>query len=256
MKSFYEAETPEEALEIYFQSDSELYGQIKNRVIEESLCAIYGKDLWPNLKVMEVGAAGGIWTEFFLKKGASVTCIDTSEQILKGNAKLHPQANFVLADAATVALKTEFDLVFAKDVIEHIRNDGEFLRNMNRHLKDDGRIMLITQNSWSLNYLIQGSYHFLRGDKNWYGWDPTHVRFYNAVSLRRKLKAAGFQPGRWFGNYYFPYRILQDRLGINAGLKFFNGIELLHLYDKPPFSVTGWSIGVVARKTSRRAVIK
>ena len=252
MKSFYEAETPEKALEIYFQSDSELYGQIKNRVIKEVLGTIYGQDLWPNLKVMEVGAAGGIWTEFFLAKGASVTCIDTSEQILKGNARLHPQANCILADATTLSLKSEFDLVFAKDVIEHIKDDEEFLRNMNRHLKSEGRILLNTQNSWSLNYLIQGSYHFLKGDKAWCGWDPTHVRFYNAVSLRKKLKTAGFQPGCWFGSYYFPYRILQGRLGINVGLKLFNGIELLHLYDKPPFSVTGWGIGVVARKISRR----
>lgn len=252
VKSFYQAETPEEALEIYFQSDNELYGQMKNRVMKELLCAIYGGGLWDSLKVLEVGAGGGVWTEFFINKGASVTCVDTSEQILKGNEKLHPQANFILADATTVTLEEKFGLVFAKDVIEHIQDDEEFLRNMNRHLKDNGLMIINTQNSWSLNYLIQGSYHFLKGDKTWCGWDPAHIRFYNVVSLRRKIKAAGFKPIRWVGSYYFPYRILKDRLGINTGLKFFNCVELLHLYDKPLFSVTGWNIGVVAQKTNHK----
>jgi 2-polyprenyl-6-hydroxyphenyl methylase/3-demethylubiquinone-9 3-methyltransferase len=254
VKSFYQAETPEEALEIYFKSKNEIYGRMKDRIMEKLLCDTYKADPWNSLKVLEVGAGGGTWTEFFLGKGASVTCVDTSEQILKGNAKLHPQANFILADATTVRLEDEFDLVFAKDVIEHIPKDEEFLRNMNRHLKNGGLMIINTQNSWSLNYLIQGGYHRLKGDKNWCGWDPTHVRFYNFASLRRKLKAAGFKTTRWAGSYYFPYRILSGRLGIKTGLKFFNGVELLHLYDKPLFNITGWNIGVVAEKRAKMKI--
>jgi len=107
---------------------------------------------------------------FLLRGGARVTCIDTCEQILKGNAKLHPQAKFILADATTVKLDEKFNLIFAKDVIEHIQDDRQFLKNMNRHLQNKG-LIINTQNSWSLNYLVQGIYHFLRGDKTWCGWD-------------------------------------------------------------------------------------
>lgn len=248
--SFYQAKTPEEAIELYFQAEKELYSQIKNKIIQEMLDVIYGNDLWNSLEVLEVGAGGGIWTDFFINKGAHVTCIDNSVQILKGNEILHPQAKFVLGDAANVKLDRQFSLVFAKDVIEHIQEDGKFLRNMNCHLKKDGLLTINTQNSLSLNFLIQGSYHFLRGNKTWRGWDPTHVRFYNKWSLGRKIKAAGFKPIHWFGSYYLPYRILCDRLGIRKGLKLFNSIELLHLYNKFPFNITGWNIGVIARKTN------
>lgn len=248
-KSFYQAKTVKEAIKIYFKGEKELYAQIKNKTIRETMDEIYKPLFWENLKILEVGAGGGIWTNFFLKKGADITCVDINEKILKGNEELHPQAKFILADATTLRLNEKFDLIFVKDVIEHIKDDEKFLSNMNYHLKKDGLILINTQNSFSLNYLIQGSYHFLKGDKNWCGWDPTHVRFYNSKSLERKLEVAGFKPIKWFGSYYFPYRIIVDRLKIRES--FFKPlclVELLGLYDNFPFNFLGWNIGVIAKK--------
>jgi len=248
-KTFYQAKTPEEAIEIYFQGENELYAKIKNRVIEEMLEGIYNINAWHSLNILEVGAGGGIWTEFFLNKNTNVTSIDVNEQILKGNANLHPKAKFVLGNAATVKLNEKYDFIFAKDIIEHIEDDEKFLKNMNSHLEDGGLIMINTQNSWSLNFLIQGSYHLLMGDKNWCGWDFTHLRFYNKKSLKRKLEKTGFRPIKWFGSYYFPYKIITGRLKIREMLlKPFCLLEFLGLYDNVPFNFLGWNIGVVAKK--------
>lgn len=252
-KSFYEAKDKKEAMEIYLRGQNELYARIKNKLIRKKLENIFGAGSWNSLKILEVGPGGGIWTEFFLEKKAEVICVDRSEEILKANAELHPEAKFIFADATDIKLNAKFDLVFAKDVIEHIKNDEKFLINMNSHLKKGGLIMINTQNSWSLNYLLQGSYHFIRGDKNWKGWDPTHVRFYNMKSLKNKLKKSGFKPIKWFGAYYFPYRILFDRFKISEKfLVLFCFIELLGLYNKFPFNVLGWSIGVTAKKNGKR----
>jgi 2-polyprenyl-6-hydroxyphenyl methylase/3-demethylubiquinone-9 3-methyltransferase len=247
-KAFYQADSPEEAIEIYLNSDDELYGWMKNRIIQKILFEIRDQGLWNSENVLEVGAGGGQWTNFFVKRGANVTCVDTCEQILKGNKRLHPNAKFILSDATNVKLKQKFALIFAKDVIEHIPDDTQFLTNMNGHIKNDGLMIISTQNCWSLNFLIQGSYNFLKGNRDWCGWDQTHVRFYSVASLKRKLKSTGFKPVKWFGSYYFPYRILADRFGIRRDFRFFNFIELLNLYDKFPFSIIGWNIGVVARK--------
>ncbi len=179
-----------------------------------------------------------------------MTCIDISEPILKSNEKLHPQAKFILADAANVKIDGQLDLIFVKDVIEHIKDDEQFLDNMNFHLKAGGLIMIITQNSWSLNYLIQGGYHFLEGDKNWCGWATDHKRFYNIKSLKKKLETEGFKTIKWFGNYYFPYRIIAEKMGAEKIAKIFCFPELINLYDKFPFNITGWSIGVIAQKNS------
>jgi len=245
-KSFYDATSPEEALEIYLSGHDNLYGKTQIGTVKRAL-----RHAYPSLKglrILEVGCAGGIWTEFFLEEGALVTCVDVSKNILEANRANHPEASFVLGDAATVQLKGTFDLVFAKDVIEHIAADEVFLRNMHHHLRPGGRIVIATQNALSVNFIIQGGYHWLRGNRAWCGWDPTHVRFYTPRSLRRKLLATGFHPKQWFGSYYFPYRLLADHLGRFWESSVFCSLERLGLSLLPPLNKCGWNIGVVAEK--------
>ena len=247
-KSFYDASTDQEALDIYRRGHEELYALMAIKVIRGVLDSINKTMSLSEMNVLEIGAAGGIWTDYFLKCGASVTCVDIREKILKANEKLHPQAKFLLADATDVELVDKFDLIFVKDVIEHIPDDMKFLNNMNRHQKKGGMILLNTQNSFCLNYLIQGSFHYLRGNWPWYGWDPTHVRFYNSGSLKKKLAGSGYKPSNWFGSYYLPYRLVSDHFGKWAENRIFCMIETLGLANTFPFSVTGWNIGVVAVK--------
>jgi len=245
--TFYEADTPEEAVRRYLKANETLYDRIKNKVIKEVMYS--SLDCWKGIRVLEVGAGGGIWTDFFIKQGTELTCVDSFEQILKGNASLHPQANFILGDATTIKLKEKFHFIFAKDIIEHIEEDINFLRNMNKHLIEDGLLLINTQNSFSLNHLIEGGWAFLRGNKKWCGWDPTHVRFYNTWILKQKLNSAGFKIIKQFGCYYFPYRFISSKLfGEVKENKIFHLVEISGLYDKFPFSFTGWNIGLLAIK--------
>lgn len=251
--TFYQAKTSEEALEIYLRHDADLYGKVKNEIISKVLDSKIRT--WHALKVLEIGAGGGIWTRFFLGKGANVTCVDVCENILRGNAKLNPDAKFILGDAETLEFIDKYDIVFAKDVIEHINGDVIFLKNMNKCIRDGGLIFIITQNSLSLNYVIEGLWNWIRGDRRWLGWDPTHVRFYTPKSLNKKLREAGFSVEQYFGCYHFPYKFIYG-LGCamlrreyrESNSKFWHLIETLNLYNKFPFNMTGWSIGVVAVK--------
>lgn len=247
---FYGANTWEEAVEVYLQSENEPYAQAKNRVLMEVLGAAWPQDRWNSLEVLEIGAGGGFWTEVFVRQGADVTSIDLCQPILARNQHRHPEAKFVAADATTLKMRKDYDLIFAKDVIEHIRDDQAFLRNMRQHLKQTGLLVINTQNSWSLNCAVQATYHrLLRGDRSWCGWDPGHVRFYSKSSLHRKLKAAGFRAEKWFGAYYFPSRVFRDRMRLLLfDRKEFFWIESVGLNHVYPFSLLGWNLGVVAGK--------
>lgn len=245
-KSFYEEKNPEAALNIYLESHRNLYDDIKVLTIKKILLRFY-----PNLfglEILEIGPGGGIWTKYFLEKGAKVTCVDISESIFKANQQQNPKAEFILGDATAIKLNKKFDLVFAKDVIEHIQDDEKFLVNMDVHLKENGRVLINTQNNFSKNYFIQGWFHKLKRNKKWLGWDPTHVRFYNFVSLKNKLAKTGFKPEKWFGSYYFPYRLLADHFGKRWESKIFCLIEFWGLFSRPFFNVAGWNIGVIAKK--------
>lgn len=246
-KSFYNYHNSGEALEAFLKAHDNLEDRMRGKSLKifliKSLPTIKGKE------VLDVGAGGGIWTRFWLNEGAKLTVVDMHGPILLGNKSKNPDAEFVESDATTVKLGRKFDIIFAKDLIEHIKDDSAFLKNMAAHLKEDGYLFLETQNSLSLNYFFDGGYNFLSGNKGWCGYDPTHLRFYNFKNLTEKLRQAGFKPIRWWGAYHFPYRFL-SRLVLKRLIEWegFHLVELLHLGDKLPFKYTGWAIGVIAKK--------
>lgn len=236
----------------YFEKESETYSWIKFNIIMHILNSIYHY-LWKSTCVLDVGCGWGFWTKQFLDKGAAVVCIDRDIRYLRQNWTLNPKAVFVCADATQVDLQhftPPFDLIFCKDAIEHIQDDQTFLLNMGHHLRFTGRILIVTQNSWSLNWLLQAPWNWLKGNipwHSWYGWDEGHVRFYNPSRLNARLKAAGFRPIKWFSSYFFPYRPLKERFGLDL-TKMLTFIERLGWYDKFPFKYLGWNIGVLAEK--------
>jgi|GEM_PF-4692259 len=115
-KPFYHIQNPDEALEAYLSGHDNLYGRMQSRtnqvMIESFLKDLSGKN------VLEVGGAGGIWTRYFIDKGARVTCADISEPILLANKERNPEAECVLGDATSVRLNKKYDFIFAKDINE------------------------------------------------------------------------------------------------------------------------------------------
>ena len=246
-KSFYDYQSPEEALKAFLKVHDNLDDRMRERALKrffkKNLPSVSGKE------VLDVGAGGGIWTRFWLDEGARVTALDMHSPILLGNKMWNPEAEFVKADATRVKLGKEFDIIFAKDLIEHIPDDEVFLQNMADHLKEDGYLFITTQNSLSLNYFIDGGYNFLLGNMCWCGYDPTHLRFYNFRKLNRKLNKAGLIPFRYWGTYHFPYRFL-SRLFFKRIIEWkgFQLVDLLNLNAVFPFNLTGYNIGVIAKK--------
>jgi len=109
--------------------------------------------------------------------------------------------------------------------------------------------VIATQNAFSLNYLIEGVWRrYVKGERNWMGWDPTHVRFYTPWSLKKLLMEQGFVVEAQNSTYHFPYRFLARVLppGFRGGRPF-------HVLDFAmghhwPMNITGWSYHVRCKK--------
>jgi ubiquinone/menaquinone biosynthesis C-methylase UbiE len=164
-------------------------------------------------------------------------------------------------------------MLFAKDVIEHIRDESAMWQSIGRVVRPGGYAVLATQNNRSLNFAIEGlRRRVLQGRGEWCGWDPTHLRFYNARRLATNLKNHGFTHIVFGGAYYFPYKLrgfgrfatlarqpdIQavgmprylrlTRTHLKTVHQMFAILELTGLNTLWPFNRLGWSISVRARR--------
>ena len=113
------------------------------------------------------------------------------------------------------------DIVYMNDVIEHLRNPVDTLREIRRVLAPNGVLFVVTMNINGLKArLLKKKWDLVT--------DPTHFYFYDFKSLCKTLKEAGFNTvseERFvvnFSHHGLSRRILQRALvnfGLDTGLK-------------------------------------
>jgi len=212
---WFENPNPEEALEEYLWNKKDPYDQWKF----ESLLSLLPTPL-AGLEVLDYGCGGGQMTVYCAQEGAIVTAADASSCSL-GACKLYTERANV-ADRVEVVLlppsdcwqpleAKAFDLIIAKDVVEHIPNDTAFFAQIRNHLKPGGMSIITTQNSYSWHYRVEAPRELAKNPQ-WCGWNPTHVRFYNPPMLKGKLMHAGLRPLAWRGVYLVPFLAWKEGL--------------------------------------------
>ncbi len=246
---------PKKALAAYLDQQDKAYSRAKNAFILELLGDLKGK------RFLDYGCGAGMFTVHAALEGASdIVGVDAEPAALSTaihfarEERVHHLCTFIRSeDFPSFSSRRRFDVVLMKDVIEHVRDDQGLLGAAAASLVPGGRIVLSTQNSLSLNYLLQGTYHrVIRGNKEWFGWDETHLRFYTPMSLRRKLEAAGFRVVSWRSIYIVPYKLPP----LPSSKKMFLRLDALSWIDKKlgrifPYNRFGWNIIIKAEMSKR-----
>lgn len=138
-------------------------------------------------RVLEVGSGDG----YFLKgvqhvfSEAKYSCLDIVKEILDATETVH---GFTSHHSSVESFRTKpdqkFDLIIARDIIEHVNEPGSALRSLSEALSKNGRLYLITpnglQDSWQL---------FSRWEKEKISGELliNHVNYFDPVSLRSFL---------------------------------------------------------------------
>jgi 2-polyprenyl-3-methyl-5-hydroxy-6-metoxy-1,4-benzoquinol methylase len=241
----------EKALEAYLEQQSKSYSVVKNNFIGELLGDLSGK------RFLDYGCGAGMFSVHAAKQGAlEVIGVDAEDTVLAtarffaNREGVGSRCVFIRSDNFPRLSRTSgFDVILLKDVIEHVSDDQALIETAARHLTPGGIMVLSTQNSLSLNYLIEGTYHRkVLGDETWQGWDDTHLRFYTSLSLSRMLRKAGLEPQAWRSVYIIPHKIPKP----GAQGKAFYRIEAFSWLDKAlgavfPYNRLGWNIIVSAQ---------
>lgn len=252
-------EDPQEFLRHYLSLYEEDYKKARARKIVS---------LFPELrdkKVLDIGCGGGYYSlAARRKKCKSVTLVDISLVSVKG-AKLALLENGSLdseglvAEATNLPLKNQcFHFVLCIDLIEHVQKDDALLCEIRRVLRDNGFMLVATQNSNSMNYILEAfMQRYVLKNRGWMGWDTTHLRFHTPKRLLHLLRNYGFAPIEIGGTYFIPYLLATwlNRINRRFSRALYHILMLindrLELKHKALWNLFGWGFICLCVKSTR-----
>jgi 2-polyprenyl-3-methyl-5-hydroxy-6-metoxy-1,4-benzoquinol methylase len=149
------------------------------------------------------------WLHKRIKSVASnVVGVDIlEEEVRKLNQKGY---NIIVGDALSVDVQEKFDVVVAGEFIEHISDHGVFLKNMRKHLKADGKLVITTPNMFAFRYQF---WNFVLGEVI---PNEEHVCWFDYYTLKELCERSGFRLVKSYYHFdpdtpwykYYPVRLL------------------------------------------------
>lgn len=98
-------------------------------------------------EILDVGSSMSILAQIFsIEECPQITAFDISKIIIEKAKKKAPHINFSVDNAQNPTIKGEWDILHAGEIIEHLPNPKEALKNWNKLIKKDGLLVLSTPN--------------------------------------------------------------------------------------------------------------
>ena len=188
--------------------------------------------------ILDFGAGYGLFTEKLKKKGYKISALEKNEKAIE-KLKEKNLINYKTIDQ----IKEKIDCVISLNVLEHIENDQEIVKDIYNLLKKDGKLLLYVPSSnlvWSnLDVLVN------------------HVRRYDKKGLKNLLSRAGFEVEQIYYVDFIGWSVLLFSKLIRMELEFDK--RKIKFYDKYIFiifkffdklfkNIIGKNLFVVAKK--------
>jgi SAM-dependent methyltransferase len=189
---------------------------------------------------LEIGCGQGDVSAYLARKGWVGLAIDFSDAaIAAATANLARHADVAVRKRALSEVTGTFHCVILWDVLEHMQDDLDALRTIERLLDPGGQLLIA----------VPSNPREWRWDDDFYG----HWRRYTVADLAEKLTQAGMQP-QVFWDFTYPVfwlmRRLYTRLKSGAGVA---GDK--EASTKASSTVNAWEIPMISRLLDRTAAL-
>lgn len=180
--------------------------------------------LTPGNKILDAGCGTGRDAMFYIKNGLAYVGMDLSKEMLQkayetisteitqSNRKpiiklredvyiddISNKVIFLYGGITNIPVKdNSFDFVVCSEVIEHVPNWTESLKEFKRVLRDGGILLITTPNIYSLYGLTRLFY------ENTIGWSHPFDQWKNYWALKKELSKIGFEIEEVRGACYLP----------------------------------------------------
>ena len=144
----------------------------------------------PRCRILDLGCWGGLFAAHARAAGHEVTGVDCLE-VPGVRDRTDHFVKASLEDGIPYEVGDGFDMIIAADVLDHLSRPGDVLHDMCRVLGPNGQVLLSVPNfaHW---------YPRMRIAAGLFGYDrrgildETHLRFFTRATLRRLVRASGF----------------------------------------------------------------
>lgn len=146
---------------------------------------------------LELGAGDAYFSRGlkFVFPQLHVTCLDVVPEVIAEIRKQHGFDTISVAPELMTADKVgTFDLVIARDILEHVRRPSLVLQNIHNILDAGGLFHFITPVGYEDVWFTYGFWQLHRQASEYL---INHVSFFPTATLRQKLEATGFTMKRW-----------------------------------------------------------
>jgi ubiquinone/menaquinone biosynthesis C-methylase UbiE len=147
-------------------------------------------------KILDAGCGVGFEAACLKGMGCDVLGVDISEEML-AQARRHGIKTKV-ADLGKMKLGRQFDKILCVGVLEFCSNHEQILRNLRRHLKPGGRLVLLVPRRNPL-----GGIYRLYHRKN-----KINITLFSKAKIEKLLRKAGFSTLRSENTGYFNLAVL------------------------------------------------
>ena len=178
----------------------------ENRALQMRWLLQVGRNLKPDGRtLLEIGAGTGLLIREAQKMGLEAVGIEPSVSLVEAAHQINDvrliQGIFPHTDVA----ERRFDFIFLVDVIEHVSDPVQLLRDSANALTDSGLLVVVTPDIGSV------AARLLR--KRWWHLRLAHVGYFNDRSMAQAAKSAGLSiQGRYRARWFFKIGYLAERL--------------------------------------------
>ncbi|MGK7391125.1 MAG: class I SAM-dependent methyltransferase [Candidatus Cyclobacteriaceae bacterium M2_1C_046] len=159
-------------------------------------------------EILELGPGSGYFSEGlkFVFPDAKITIMDINEEVLNLNARNHNFATIKAVPETYISeLENKFDLVVARDIIEHVIDIGEVVENISKYCKKGGYFHFITPNGHEDVWKHYLTYNHKKKPSQLL---INHVNYFYGKGLLEFLKQQKFSPLE-----YYTYHLKKTRRG-------------------------------------------
>ena len=174
-------------------------------------------------RILEIGCGSSQVLEYLSKKSNNVYGVDIDKEIIEEQKKrLKSSVKLKVDNKLEEGLSFEdsyFDIIILSDVIEHVSNRFEAMKELKRILKPGGQLVIVTPNVCKIRNRIRillgkppitsgpilGGYKAFKHDRN---YDDGHLQYFTFDSLEKLGKLFNLKIIKKFG--FGSYGKLQD----------------------------------------------